>query len=108
MRYFFNPCWSETASADNAVSTATRPAEAGKRHFIVAICAGFSASVGIKLLRVFDGASLIFEHYFNDSIEIIFPQPLECSENTDARAEIPASGTAGVLGKVNLIGFTAD
>jgi len=108
MRYYFNPCWAVKASADNATATASKAAALGKRHFIVAVYGGYSATVGIKTLKIYDGTTVILEHYFNDFVEITFSQPLACSDNAAAKAEIPASGTAGTVGKINLIGFTTD
>lgn len=98
--------WCVTASADNALATATKAAAADKAHYISGIAAGYSAAK-VGLLQVKDGAEVIFEHYVDTAFDLSFPAPLKSTRGNAISAELAASGTAGVLGKVNLVGFTA-
>jgi hypothetical protein len=97
--------WVVTASADNAAATATRAAEAGKTHHITAVFASFSGAA-TQLLQIKDGAAVIAEQYVYSSAVITLPKPIEVTEGNAVSAVLAASGGLGVLGKVNLSGFT--
>lgn len=98
--------WAVSASADNALATATKAAVAGKSHRITAIFASYSGSK-TGLLQIKDGAAVIFEQYIVNADVISLPAPLKITAGNAVSAELAASGTAGILGKVNLAGFTA-
>jgi len=94
-----------TASADNALAVASVPGVAGKSHYITSVAASYcSAKTG--LLQIKDGTTVIFEQFIVNADNIIFPVPLKGTPGNAVSAELAASGTAGVLGKVNLVGFT--
>lgn len=99
--------WIEKASADNALATATHAAASGKRHYLTGVWAAYStAPAGEKLLQLKDGTTVIFESYVKAAEQIPFPNPIEIARGNAVSAELAASGTAGVLGKVNITGFT--
>lgn len=98
--------WTEKASADNALATATHAAATGVRHYVTAVTAGFSAAA-TKTLQIKDGATVIYEIDVVNQQHFVFPSPLEMSENSAAVAELAASGGAGNVGKVSMAGFTA-
>ncbi|CAM4098124.1 hypothetical protein L1N85_10695 [Paenibacillus alkaliterrae] len=99
------PAWRASGSADNALATATKAAVTGKRHYITGVSASFGAAA-IKLLQIKDGAAVIWEDYVHNGFQIVFSQPLAITSGNAVSAELAASGTAAVLGKVNLTGFT--
>lgn len=99
--------WSEIASADNAVATATHAGGgAGTTHYITHVSASYEVNGDRGLLQIKDGTTVIAEHYVEDSVVLTWPNGLPVSDNADAVAELAASGTAGNLGKVNIAGFT--
>jgi hypothetical protein len=98
--------WVASASADNALATATKAGEAGKSHYVTTITASFSAAA-TALLQVKDGAAVIAEHYVKDGAVIALPTPIKITAGNAVSAELAASGTTGTIGKVTLVGFTA-
>ncbi len=99
--------WIANASADNAATTATKAAAAGKTHYITSVSASFSLTKN-ALLQIKDGATVIFEHEVYDQSVIHFPTPIKGTSGNAVSAVLAASGTAGTLGKVNLVGFTKE
>lgn len=97
--------WSVTATADNAAATATKAAEAGKSHYITAISGSFSAAA-IKLMTIKDGAAIIDNFYVHNALGLVFPNPIKITAGNLAELSLAASGTAGVIGAVNLHGYT--
>jgi hypothetical protein len=98
--------WVEKASADNALAVASKAAVSGKSHYIGAIFASYSGSK-VGLLQIKDGATVIAEYYVNNAGVIPLDVPIKVTEGNAVSAELAASGTAAVLGKVNLVGFTS-
>ena len=98
--------WAARDSKDNALATASQAGEADKKHYITGVAAGYSAAK-VGLLQIKDGATVIFEHYVNTAFDLSFPAPLKGTSGNAVSAELAASGAAGNIGKVNLIGFTA-
>ena len=96
--------WYVTDRKDNAIATCTKAAEAGKKHFIVAVIAGYSDVSVEKLITVKDGATEIM--YGKTSIPITPAKPLKGTSGNLVSASIPASGAAGTIGIVTMIGFT--
>lgn len=94
-----------TASADNATAIASRAAEVGKSHYIAGVYASYGAAK-TGLLQIKDGAAVVFEQYVYDKEVIVFTRPVKATLGNAVSAELAASGTAGVLGKVNLSGYT--
>lgn len=97
--------WVEKANADNAAATATKAAAAGQTHYITGVAASFSATAS-ALLQIKDGSTVIFEQVVYDHVEIKFDTPLKGTSGNAVSAVLAASGTAGTIGYVNLIGFT--
>jgi hypothetical protein len=95
--------WAEKASADNALAIASKAAEVDKTHIITGAHASYSGSV-TGLLQIKDGVTVIFEQYVVNS-EVI-PLNIETTSGNAVSAELAASGTLGVIGKVNLTGYT--
>lgn len=96
--------WIEIDSQDNSLATATRAAEPGKNHIIYSVDASFSAATAFKLLQIKEATTVIWEGYVSDSREVTFPRGLKITEGVVCSAELAASGTAAVIGKVNLHG----
>lgn len=92
-------------SKDNAVATATAPTGAShQRYYITGVDASYSAAQ-IGLLQLQDGATVIWEGYVHNAESITFDSPIEGSLASSFSAVLAASGTAGVIGKVNLRGY---
>lgn len=98
--------WVETGSADNATATATRVAYTKGYHHITKIIASYSTSSPSGLLVVKKGADTIMEYYVHGSREINFDNPIRGDFNESVSVELAASGGAGVVGKVVLVGFS--
>ena len=97
-----------TGSADNATATATLPAPgASLRNFVVKVDASFGTSTVSGLLQVKSGTTVIAEKYVHGSGAFDFPdlngRPA-INANEAMSAELAASGTGGVLGKVFIQG----
>jgi hypothetical protein len=96
--------WTEKAEATADVATATRAAEAGKSHYVVAVVASYGAAQ-IGGLDINDGASAVISTHVHNAAVIAFPKPLKMTEGNAVSAALGA-GAAGVVGRVNIIGFT--
>lgn len=99
-----------TASADNALATATVAAVGdatgpGRRHIVVTkVDASYSSSTISGLLRIFFGATVVGEKYMHAAGAVDFgvfglqnPTPAQA-----VSATLAASGSAGALGKIVL------
>jgi hypothetical protein len=99
--------WTAVDAKDNAVAAATKLADGlGRRHRISGVLASFSKPVQDKLLRVKDGSTVIAEMYVTNWVAAQFVQPLQASSSNAVSAELDASGAAGTVGTVTLIGYT--
>lgn len=96
--------WSESANADNALATATHAGVAGQQHVLTHISASFSASVSGALLTIKEGAVEVLRFYVYDSLEVDLELPF--ADGADVVAELAASGTVGVIGAVNISGYS--
>jgi hypothetical protein len=97
--------WTLTATADNAVATVTRAAEAGRRHYVTGVSGSFSAAL-IRLMRLLTGAIVVGSFHVHNSRDVEFATPIEVPENTAATLDLAASGTLGQVGAVVLRGYT--
>lgn len=98
--------WTAVDSKDNAVATAAKPADSrGRQHLVTGVLASYSASC-TGLLQIKDGDAVIATLYVTDSAVIPFVQPLRGSPGNAVSAVLAASGTAGVVGAVTMIGYT--
>lgn len=97
--------WSATATADNAVATVTRAAEAGRRHYVTGISGSFSV-VLVRLMRLLAGATVLGSFHVHNARDVEFTIPIELPENTAAVLDLAASGTLGQVGAVVLRGYT--
>lgn len=97
--------WSVTATADNLAATATKAAETGKSHYVTSISGAFSAAA-IKLMTLKDGTTIVGNHYVHNEFGLTFPAPIKLTSGNLAGLSLAASGTVGVIGAVNLNGFT--
>lgn len=107
MALAFRP-WTVTATATNALATATKAAVAGKRHYLTAVVASYGAATAAGLLQVKKGSTVILEHYLKDTLPFVLDlskTPIETDENEAVSAELAAGGV-GAVGKVNLVGRT--
>lgn len=98
--------WVAKDSQDNALATASKAAGgAGVYHYVTGVYASFSAAA-TKLLQIKDGTTVIWEGYVVNSRDVVFGSPIRIAANAACSAELAASGTVGVVGKVNITGFT--
>lgn len=93
-------------SKDNAVATALAVAgTATQRYYITGYDVSYSVAATGGLLQLLDGATVIWEQYISGRNFINFIQPIKGSLASSFSAVLTASGTAGVIGKINLRGF---
>lgn len=97
--------WVVKDSKDDAIATAAKAAETGKRHIIHSVDASFSATTA-KLLQIKDDTDIVWEGYVYDSREVPFPKGFTLTKGNACSAVLAASGTGGNIGKVNLHGTT--
>jgi hypothetical protein len=95
--------WAETASDTNAATTAARAAETGRQHIIFSASASF-ASTATALLQILDGATVLWEDFVYDKVNLEFPKGLSGTKGNSVSAVLAASG--GPIQKVNLHGVT--
>lgn len=97
--------WIAKDSDDNALSTASKAAPTNNsRHVIAVVTASYSSSSTTGLLQVKEGTTVIHEHYVHGAD--VIPLEYRAAVNTAVSAELAASGTGGVVGKVAVIGHT--
>lgn len=94
-----------TANATNALATATKAAVTGKTHYITGVSASYSAAA-IGTLQIKDGSTVIWEGSIHNQRDVKF-KGLRATTGNAVSAELAAGG-AGVVGRVNIMGFTAD
>jgi hypothetical protein len=97
--------WTLTATADNAVAAVTRPAEAGRRHYVTGISGSYSAALA-GLMRLLAGVAVIGSFHAHNQRDIELAAPIELPENTAVTLDLAASGTLGQIGAVVLRGYT--
>lgn len=97
--------WTEKASQDNALATATKAAAAGVRHYCSSVTASFSGAA-TKTLQIKSAAVVIFEVDVVNQQHLSFPRPLEGGINEDLVATLAASGAGGNVGKISMSGLT--
>ena len=96
--------WTERAEATAAAATATRAAEAGKSHYIVAVVASYGAAQ-IGELTINDGVAPVVSTHIHNAAVIALPKPFKATAGNAVSATLGA-GATGVVGRVNVIGFT--
>ena len=102
-----------TASQDNVLCIASKVAAAGKTHVITKILISYkTALTAAGLVQIKDGTSIIGEYqlFNNDKIDLTNGIPdisgMPGTTGNTISVELAASGTAGNLGKITLIGYT--
>lgn len=96
--------WTETATATAALATATRAAESGKTHYVVAVAGSFSAAQ-IAAMTLKSGTTAEANFYVHNQHSLTFSRPIRLNAGEAAVLELGAGG-AGVVGAVTLVGFT--
>jgi hypothetical protein len=99
--------WVASANADNSAATATKSAVADKRHTAAVVVASYSTASTSGLLTItytIGATSTTVTHYVHGAD--VIPLELRGDINTLVSAGLAASGTGGVVGRVNLIGHT--
>ena len=96
--------WTVSAEATAAAATATRAAEAGKSHYIVAVVASYGAAQ-VGGLDINDGPTVVLSTHVHNQLVISLPRPLKATAGNAVFATLGA-GAAGVVGRVNIVGFT--
>lgn len=102
----------ESSTADNAVATATVTAAGSVRHYIRGVWAGFSAApaAGYKIIQIKFGTTVMLNIEWNPALYTPFDKPFPCDIHGDynqaVSAELAASGTGGVLGRVKLFVYS--
>ncbi|KKL97624.1 hypothetical protein LCGC14_1832630 [marine sediment metagenome] len=97
--------WIEQDSQDDAIATATHAAKTRENHVVMSVSASFSTST-TKLLQIKDDTTVVWEGYVYSSENIPFPNGIEITQGKACSAVLAASGTGGVIGKVNLTGIS--
>lgn len=93
-------------SKDNAIATATAAAgTATQRYYITGYDISYSVAATGGMLQLLDGATVIWEQYISGRNFINFIQPIQGSLASSFSAVLTASGTAGVIGKVDIRGY---
>lgn len=98
-----NP-WTAKDSQDNALATATHAAATDQAHVIDYVTCSYSVAGTSGLLQVKEGSTVIEEHYIHGADTI--PLGYKAAKGSAVSAELAASGTAGQIGKVNIIGHS--
>lgn len=101
----------QSATADNATATVTVAATPGMRHFMTGVWADFSAapSATYKTITIKKaGVTVIVKQwdFSTGSAFIPFPTPIRGDVNAAVSAELSASGTGAVLGRIALYYFS--
>lgn len=98
--------WSALGNADNALVTVTQAADArGRSHRVTTILASYSG-VSTGLLRVLQAAVPIAEYVIVNNAVINFSEPLMVGASSALSVTLAASGTAGIIGRVTVVGYT--
>ncbi len=100
--------WIESdTSGDNADVIITKPAEAGKSHYVVGIIACYGEGAGGGEVNFDEGEETRLTGYAKDTMPlvVILPKLYKAAANTAVSLNVVAGGQ-GVVGKANLIGFT--
>lgn len=109
---FLNGRPTESSAADNALATATMGAVTGCRHFLTGIKADYSAApaAGFKVVQIKFGTVVVLNLVWDPTkampLWFGFPGHIHGDYNQAVSAELGASGTATVLGRVALFGYT--
>jgi hypothetical protein len=102
----------ESADADNATATATKAATGAVQHKALGLYADYSAAptAGWKTITLKRGTTTIatFRHDFasHGAFSLTLPVALSAGYTEALSAELQASGTLGVLGRVKIFGIT--
>ncbi len=97
--------WSEAASADDAIATATHAAVTGNQYRVTHFQASFSIDPSAPvLLQIKDGSTVVWEGYVALSEGIDIALAIPGTPGNLMSATLAASGTGGTIGKVNLQG----
>lgn len=113
-RIAFTPAeWTVKDSDDNAETVAVKAAVTDARHYISKVTASFISAPGAaKLLEIKSGTTVIWAEYVPVaspfSIDRDFDRPLEGGKSELVSATLAASGTGGVVSRVNMSGFTVS
>lgn len=97
--------WSVTSSVDNGAATASKAAQADRRHVLMSIEVSYSDNTLTKLLTVKDGTTTLWTRYVTGNITITGVDIMG-SINSLVSADIAASGTGGKVGVVTITGRT--
>src|SRR5512134_1939317 len=94
-----------SANVDNATATATAPAIQAQRHFAMGVVVSFSAvpAAAYKLVRILVGGVSVMEfHWVGTNSPMVIPLPgiIKGGYNQAVAAELGASGTPAVTGRV--------
>lgn len=109
---FLNGKPTESSGADNALATATVGAVLACRTFITGIKAGYSAApaAGFKIIQIKFGTTVVLNLEWDPTksapLWFGFPGHVHGDYNQAVSAELAASGTGGVLGRVALFTYT--
>jgi len=98
--------WIVTASADNAIATATKAAVAGQHHYLTSLHFGWDvAKIGAG--QVNDNVTAVGYYAVHNERSITFNPPHEITLGNKIDAILGASGTAGKIGYVTMTGYTS-
>lgn len=100
--------WVKRASGDNTLIVATHPAHPGMTHVITGFHASFSTVGGANgsLLEIKNGGSVMDDTYVHDVAGFVYADPMRATKGNAVSVELAASGVAGRIGKVTLMGYS--
>lgn len=97
--------WIESANATDATAQATRAAPpAGQSHYVTRVVASFSDPAASGLLTLDRGGGNLLVHV-HGAVELDFSSPIAGGAGQAVTLSLAAGG-AGVVGRVNLVGYT--
>lgn len=99
--------WVEQDTGNNSSATATRAApDGGVAIHVTSVSASFDSSVSGAQLTLKQGSTEIARWYVYDAFGLVFPSPIRIEAGNAANLELEASGSADVVGAVNMTGYT--
>ncbi len=98
--------WMFTGTGNNVAATVVRAGVVGQRHYITGISGSFSAAA-INLLLLREATVIIGSFYVHNQRDIAFDKPIMLTDGAAAELSLAASGTAGNIGAVTMMGYTA-
>lgn len=98
--------WMETGNATAAEASATHTASTGEAHRITHASGSYDSSGQSGTLTLTSGSDTLYETDVHGDFHVEFPAELTGNEGDNVKAALSA-GSSGVVGRVNLGGYSA-